>query len=46
MECRLVWCPYVTSGSDDVEYLFAVAMGKSVSEHLQFLSSLINMMLF
>ena len=30
-EYRLVWCPYVTSGSDEVEYLFAVALGTSVS---------------
>ena len=32
VEYRLVWCPYVTSGSDEVEYLFAVALGTSVSE--------------
>lgn len=33
IEYRLVWCPYVTSTSDDhdVEYLFAVALGTSVS---------------
>ena len=32
VEYRLVWCPYVTSGSDEVEYLFAVALGISVSD--------------
>ena len=31
IEYRLVWCPFVMSGSDEVEYLFAVALGKSVS---------------
>ena len=30
-EYRLVWCPFVMSGSDEVEYLFAVALGISVS---------------
>ena len=30
-EYRLVWCPFVMSGSDEVEYLFAVALGTSVS---------------
>ena len=28
---RLVWCPFVMSGSDEVEYLFAVALGTSIS---------------
>lgn len=33
IEYRLVWCPYVvTSGSDETEYLFAVALGTSVSK--------------
>ena len=32
IEYRLVWCPYVTSGSDEVEYLFAVALGTNVRE--------------
>ena len=34
VEHRLVWCPYVVSGAtnnDDIEHLFAVALGKSVS---------------
>ena len=31
IEYRLVWCPFVMSGSDEVEYLFAVALGTSVS---------------
>ncbi|XP_065915846.1 enhancer of mRNA-decapping protein 4-like [Dysidea avara] len=33
VEHRLVWCPYVMSGAtnnDDIEHLFAVALGKSV----------------
>lgn len=36
-EYRLVWCPYVTSGSDEVEYLFAVALGTSVSKIIKLL---------
>ena len=31
VEYRLVWCPFVTSGNDEAEYLFAVALGTSVS---------------
>ena len=26
IEYRLVWCPFVMSGSDEVGYLFAVAL--------------------
>ena len=33
IEYRLVWCPFVMSGSDKVEDLFAVALGTSVSTY-------------
>ena len=32
VEYRLVWCPFGMSGSDEVEYLFAVALGTRVSD--------------